>query len=282
MTKLIDMHIHTVYSDGEKKPIEIVNMVKENNVSTFSITDHDTVLGVQDLYKNYDEPSLRFIPGIELTGKISKGRLHILGYGIDPYNKNLADSLACLKDNSIKRVMAMVSYIRTKFNITFNDTDLEKMYSAVGNIGRPDIAKLCLKYSYVTSTQEAFTKYLIEAYDHLRNSSLKLSDYECINLILETGGIPVLAHPISLEKNYTELNDYIKKLMQYGLEGIEVYHSLQDKEYTNQLKKIANHYNLLISGGSDYHGEIIKPGVMIGSGNNNNIKIKKLSILNKL
>jgi predicted metal-dependent phosphoesterase TrpH len=282
MEKLIDMHIHTVYSDGEKTPIEIVHMAKENNVSTFSITDHDTILGVQELLKNYNEPNLRFISGIELTAKINKGRLHILGYGIDPYNKKLNESLVFLKENSIKRVREMVGYIRDRFNITFNDQDLEKMYNSVGNIGRPDIAKLCLKYGYVSNTQEAFNKYLIEAYDHLRKSTLKLTDYECINLILETGGIPVLAHPISLEKDNYDLNNYILKLMKYGLEGIEVYHSSQDEEYSNQLKKIANQYNLLISGGSDYHGEIIKPDVMLGSGKNGNVKIKQLSILGKV
>ena len=282
MEKLIDMHIHTVYSDGEKTPCEIVEMVKENNVSTFSITDHDTVLGVKDLYENYHDNDLRFIPGIELTGKIDKGRLHILGYGIDPYNNKLSEMLTGLRESSIQRVIAMVDYIKTRFNIAFSDTDLEKMYSAVGNIGRPDIAKLCLKYGYVSNTQEAFNKYLIEAYDHLRKGSLKLSDKDCISLILESGGIPVLAHPISLEKDYYELDSYIEKLTQYGLAGIEVYHSLQSDQYSKQLLSLVDKYNLLVSGGSDYHGEIIKPDVMIGSGRNNNIKIKHLSILNKL
>lgn len=282
MENLIDMHIHTIYSDGEKNPKEIVDLVKTHKIKTFSITDHDTVLGVQELHKNFSDKDVKFISGIELTGKIEKGRLHILGYGLDPFNNNLNMVLEELKHNSIRRVMLMIEYIKQKYNITFSDNDLDILYHSIGNIGRPDIAKLCLKYGYVSTTKEAFQKYLIEAYDAVARGGGKLSAEDCIKLILESGGIPVLAHPISLEKNYNDLNNYIGQLISYGLRGIEAYHSLQNNEYTNTILKLAEKHDLLVSGGSDYHGPILKPDVMIGTGINENIKIKKLSILKHL
>lgn len=282
MNKLIDMHIHTIYSDGERSPEDIIKLSKENNIGTFSITDHDTVLGVQQIYNDYQDDDLKFIPGIELTGSIDKGRLHILGYGIDPFNDHLNSIMDELRDNSMKRVAAIVNYIKEKYNIVFQDDDLHKMYQAVGNIGRPDIAKLCMKYGYVKTTKEAFQKYLIEAYDAVARGTGKLSAKECIELISEAGGIPVLAHPISLEKSYQELEAYLIELIAYGLRGVEAYHSLQTPPYTEMLLALADQYHLLVSGGSDYHGPILKPDVMIGTGIDHNIYIKKLSILKHL
>lgn len=282
MDKLIDLHIHTKYSDGEKTPAKIVDMIKKSNVSTFAITDHDTVLGIQNLYQTYYEPTLKLIPGIEMTGEINKGRLHILGYGIDPYHQKLNDTLVKLRAFSVKRVQLMIKYIEDKYNIIFPDYELADLYNTIGNVGRPDIAKLCMKYKYVSYIQEAFDKYLIEAYDHIRNKDLKITDKECIELITSSGGIPVLAHPISLKKNYDELDTFVKKLMGYGLQGIEVYHSHHSEKYSNELLELVDKYDLLVSGGSDYHGEIVKPDIMIGSGRNGNVKIKHLSILNKL
>lgn len=280
MTKLIDMHVHTTYSDGEYTPSQIIDMAITNNVGTLAITDHDTVLGLQALNNNYS--NIKIIPGIEMTAQINKGTLHILGYGIDIYNKALNRELEDLRLFSGQRVYAVVEYIKKVNNIVFSDEDVQKMYNNLGNIGRPDIAKLCLKYGYVSSAQEAFDKYLIPAYEELRIDFKKISGSQACELIKGSGGIPVLAHPIQLKKSDDELDIYLEELVNGGLEGIEIYHSLQSDEYRSKLLKLAAKYKLLVSGGSDYHGPICKPNVALGSGIDNNTKIKTLSILNRL
>ena len=160
--------------------------------------------------------------------------------------------------------------------------DIKNLVNANHNLGRPDLAKLCIKYGYADSVKDAFDKYLIDAFNKTRHSSKGLPYQECIELILNSGGIPVLAHPKSLELSEKEFLILLKNMIKEGLQGIEVYHSSHSKSEMDYYLEIANKYNLLISGGTDYHGESVKPDVELGTGINNNILIKKLSILDKL
>lgn len=278
MNKLIDMHIHTIYSDGELTPDEVLELAKEQSVGLFAITDHDTVMGVKKLLENYNDKTIRFISGIEMTGKIDKGQLHILGYDLDVYNEKLNTVLDKLHDVAIEKVRMMVEYLVDKYNMEFTDEELYKLYNPIGDVGRPEIAKLLIKHGYVESVKEAFEKYLFEAHDYVRNKAFYLEAKEVIDLIVGANGIPILAHPISLKKDMKELEDYIVELVEYGLAGIEVYHPDQPVEYRNQLLKIANRYGLLVTGGSDYHGPVVKPHITLGHGINNNNVIIELNI----
>ena len=141
---------------------------------------------------------------------------------------------------------------------------------------------MCVKYGYATSIQDAFNKYLIEAYNKTRSTSKGLSYQECIELILQSKGIPILAHPKSLELPEKEFLILLKEMINSGLKGIEVYHSSHTEEEIKYYLEIANKYDLLISGGSDYHGKTIKPDIELGTGKNNGTRIKKLSLLDKL
>ena len=283
--KIIDMHIHTNYSDGDLSPQELIRLAIDKRIGTLAITDHDTIEGIKKVNRNEDiivDSGIEIINGIELSAKSNEGKMHILGYGIDLENKALNKKMIDLKDNSINSVLSIMEQIKRDYGIKFSYEDIKELVNANHNLGRPDLAKLCVKYGYATTIQDAFDKYLIEAYNKTRQISKGLQYQECLELIINSGGIPVLAHPKSLELSEKEFLILLKDMINCGLKGIEVYHSSHSKEEMNYYLKIANQYGLLISGGSDFHGKTVKPDIELGTGKDNNIKIKKLSLLDKL
>ena len=140
---------------------------------------------------------------------------------------------------------------------------------------------MLIKHNYVNSTQEAFEKYLIEAYEKCQQVRKGISSKEGIELIKQANGLAVLAHPVTLKKKPEELDILIEQLVSEGLDGIEVYHSEHTEEQMKQYLELAQKYNLLISAGSDYHGPTVKPTVKLGLGKEN-IKVKQLTLLDKI
>lgn len=278
MDKLIDLHTHTVYSDGDLTPDELINLASSKNIETMSITDHDNVLAYQHIT---DKKGINLIPGVELSAQVDKGRMHILGYGIDTNNENLNKELNNLKESNIEYFLMIIDYLRKK-GIVLADKDISLIINRIGDVGRTDIAKLLVDYGYAETVDDAFDKYLIEANDKLIKNKKMLSQEECINLIKDAGGIPILAHPISLKQEYIELKHTIETLKSMGLMGIELYHSNYTNKDIEMFKKIINEYKLLYSGGSDYHGKLTKPDIEIGTGKNKNLYIKQLSIVDYL
>ena len=279
--KTIDLHTHTNYSDGEYTPDELIKSAINNKIGTIAITDHDTLEGVKKVDREdklFVNTGIEIIAGIELSAKVSKGRMHILGYDLNIYDVNLNKKMEELRDNSINSVLSIIEQIKRDYGIVFKYNDIKELVNANHNLGRPDIAKLCIKYGYATSIQEAFDKYLIEAHNKTRSIGKGIPYEECLDLILKSNGIPVLAHPKSLELSEKEFLELLKEMINLGLMGIEVCHPSHTIEEMEYYLDIANKYNLLISGGSDYHGPNVKPDIEIGRVNNN-LKIKKLSIL---
>ena len=276
--ELIDLHTHTSYSDGDLTPDELIKEAIKKNIKTLAITDHDTVQGLQSITYDYKN-SINLIPGIELTAKVNRGRMHILGYGIDIYNNELNEKIKQLKSNSVNSVLSVLEQIKKDYGIIFSYDEIKELINTVGNIGRPNIAQLCIKNKYASNVQEAFDKYLVPAYEKIKNHNKRISYKECIDLIIKSGGIPILAHPKSLNLSDKELLTLLKEMISCGLSGIEVYHSSHSEEEQKKYLQIANDLNILISGGTDYHGKSVKPDIELGTGKNNNIKIKSLSIL---
>lgn len=281
MEKLVDLHTHSNYSDGELSPNELINLAISRGIEIMAITDHDTINGIKSVDKeSYSD--IKIIDGIELSAKFPVGRMHILGYGIDLDDDNLNKKMSELRDNSISSVLSIMEQIKRDYGIVFRYDDIKELVCANHNLGRPDLAKLCVKYGYADSVQDAFDRYLVDAYNKTRSSSKGLDYRECFGLILSSGGIPVLAHPKSLELNNDELDLLLKEMLDSGLMGIEVYHSSHSKEEMEFFNSLANKYNLLVSGGSDFHGSLVKPDIELGTGYKNNVKVKKLSVLERL
>lgn len=282
MDKIIDMHTHTSYSDGELSPTKLIKKAINSNIGVLSITDHDTLDGIKKVDKNSSlitSSGIKIINGIELSAKVPTGRMHILGYDFDLNNESLNKKMVELKDNSINAVLSIMEQIKKDYGIRFSYEDIKKLVNAKHNLGRPDIARLCVKYGYASTVQEAFDKYLIDAHKKIQTRSKGLPYEECISLISESNGIPVLAHPKTLELNDKDFLILLKDMIKHGLKGIEVFHSTHTKEEMEYYLEIANRFNLLISGGSDYHGPIVKPDIELGTGQNNNLKIKTLSLI---
>lgn len=282
--KLIDLHTHTTSSDGDLSPQELIRLAIDKRIGIIAITDHDTIEGIKKVNRNEDivvASGIKIINGIELSAKTDKGRMHILGYDIDLENSSLNKKMINLKDNSINSVLSIMEQIKRDYGIKFSYEDIKELVNANHNLGRPDLAKLCVKYGYATTFQDAFDKYLIDAHNKTRQTSKGLQYQECLELITNSGGIPVLAHPKSLELSEKEFLILLNEMISHGLQGIEVYHSSHTKEERELFMEIANRYGLLVSGGSDYHGKSVKPEIELGSGINNNVLVRKLSILDK-
>jgi len=278
---LIDMHIHTCYSDGDFEPSEIVKKVKAAGISTFAITDHDTILGCKQL-EGFNEPGLTFIPGVELSAAVPKGRMHILGYNIDIHNPSLTALLDKKRNNSVRSIELMYQYIHSTYGVNIPKYEFDALYNKIGDIGRPDLALLIKKYGYVGTIQDAFDKYLIEAFNVTRINRITTSKEECMKALKDAGAYISLAHPISLEMKYEELKLQLKYLKNLGLDAIEICHSNQSEEYRNFLRNLRDELNLYETAGSDYHGPTVKPDIELGTGRNNNIKVKQLSLIDKI
>lgn len=280
----VDLHVHTIYSDGEKTPLEILEMCNKNNISTVAITDHGNILGAKKAIKVNPYSHIKVIPGIELTATYPKKgcNLHILGYNVDLENKGLNDISKAIMLDAENRVKSFIKELGVNFNIYFPQTDIDEIFSSVGNIGRPDIAILCVKYGYAKTVREAFKKLLDPLEDKVEKRKVRLTAKECIQYILNAGGVPCLAHPIELKQDINELKEYMAELKGYGLKAVEVYQSKHTREYSEELLEIVNELNLLYSVGSDYHGPNVSPNIEIGSGNKNNLNIEYVSLLSAL
>lgn len=275
-----DLHIHSVYSDGELNVNQIIEKVKENNVDFFSITDHDTIIGSKEVALNnlHHKNNLKFVTGIELSAKIDKGKCHILGYNYDINNELLNKKIKELKEMSKYNILLVVQYLKKNFNINLKDSDLESIFNKEGTFNNVQIAKLLVDLGYTKTIEESFVNYIQQAKMFVKNEKREFSPYECIDIIKKSGGIPVLAHNYQLKKDYMELKAFLIDLKRHGLMGLECYHSgFKICEMLNNVA-LAKKLNLLITGGSDYHGINVKNDIEIGSGRNKNLNIEDISI----
>ncbi len=277
-----DLHIHTNYSDGEFSPLDVLCLCKRDNITTISITDHNNFLGSKEAISLNPYKDITIIPGIEMEAKYNGGQLHILGYNIDLNNKELNEICALLMKDNLRRIKSLVANLYEVYKIHFPDEELQDIYNKKGNIGRPEIAKLCIKYGFAINTKDAFKKFFKPIEDMTIKKEVELSAKECIEYIINASGVAGIAHPITLKKDFGQTSAFIKELKTYGLSFIEVYHSSHSLDYACQMLQIANNLNLLCSAGSDFHGPVVKPNIFIGKYSKNNITNEAITILTKL
>lgn len=277
----IDLHTHTIHSDGTLTPKELLQLAKKNNIDVLAITDHDNIEGSKQLiYGNHD--GINVYSGVELNAKVDKGQMHILGYNIDLENEELNKKLKELKQHSISNIKLYIEQLKKDFNIILPENDINDLLTRDGNIGRPQLALILVKYGYCNTVKEAFDKYLMD--DKVRKMKFWITKEECINLIINAGGIPVLAHPFTLKMSKEELHKEIEYLVSIGLKGIEIIHSKSSEEERNYYKKLAKEFNLFTTGGTDFHGKEVKPDIELGTGKNNNVQVNEhiITLLKKV
>ncbi len=270
MKTYIDLHTHSTASDGSFSPEEIIQAAvkltsKENNPVFLSLTDHDTVSGIESFEKAASKykDRLTAIPGIEISTDYHGVEIHILGYNIDQKNPLLLDKLKRYRDSRDSRNEKIIQKLQgIGIQISMEDIQPEKPGET---IARPHIAKQLMKKKYVASVQEAFDKYLGNG-KSCYVERIMPTPQEAITLIQHCGGTPVLAHLMLYTKlSSLQKNSMVRELKEAGLIGIETYHSSHspiDEEY---IKSLAKEWGLIETGGSDFHGRI-KPDVSLFTG----------------
>lgn len=276
---MIDLHTHSTASDGQYSPSELMKLAAKSGVTAIALTDHDTVLGVEEACAEALRLGLKFFPGIEISAESEIGSMHILGYNIDPNNKKLTETCKWFVEQRAERGNKIFKFLEER-GVPLTRKSVEK-YSGGGALIRPHFARAMVDAGYVKDAREAFDKYLdVPEIKQIKRE--KLTPGKSLELIREAGGLPVLAHPIQLKTDFDGLRSAVKKLTENGLAGMECYYSTHSPEQTAEYLKIAKENNLYVTAGSDFHGEKIKPDIKLGTGINNSLCIERLEFLDVL
>lgn len=263
----IDLHIHSTASDGTLSPEAIVQLALKKKLSAIAITDHDTVGGVQQILKQGIPTEIHFISGVEISIEAPDpfkmgGSLHLLGYGFNPFDGPLNNALKQLQDSRKNRTPKMIA----KLNQLGIPISLEQVTHKESVAGRPHIATVLLEMGYVKNFDEAFEHYL----GHDKPAyvqRLHLSAKEAIKLIRNAGGIAAIAHlGVYFSLGKTSRKKLLTRLKELGLQGVEVFYPSHSPAVTRELQSLAESMNLVMTGGTDFHGDI-RPGLQLGTGN---------------
>ena len=265
----IDLHVHSNASDGTLSPAEITMLATEKQLFAFALTDHDTVDGIAQVYETLDTLSSKncdlipqFIPGIELSCYYQNRELHILGFFIDYQNTDFLNALEDLKIKRENRNLEMVALFR-KDGI---DMTMEKLKAGNPNsvITRAHFARALMEEGICKTKDQAFKQYLgVKCPYYLPKP--KITPEHAMGLIKKANGLAVLAHPYLYKLGHAKIEELICFLIPLGLDGIEAYHSSNYPYESDKLRSLALKYNLVITGGSDFHGTN-KPDIEIGIG----------------
>ena len=276
---MVDMHIHTNNSDGTQSTKEIIEMLKQQRIKLFSITDHDNFESCKEMEKIQLPKNMIYIPGIEFSSKHNEYDCHILGYNINYKNETLLEECRLIRRRRQKKIIQVLKYIRENYGI-ISESEEKNILNKNGTIGRFDICELLMKKGY-GKRQEIYKKYLSPK-DLITHRSKSKT---IIDVIHASGGKAILAHPREIEDDYQiNIEDIIESLIVEGLDGIEIYNSIHTPEDVKRYRALAKKYDEIISdksflttGGSDFHGTN-KPEIILGTTTSKHIKIKEKDI----
>jgi predicted metal-dependent phosphoesterase TrpH len=264
----IDLHIHTTASDGTFTPEQVVSHAHQLKLKAIAITDHDTVAGSKEALRSGVPPSLGFLTGVEISSTPppsypGSGSFHLLGYSIRLDDPNLNRTLEKLQQARKNRNPAIINRLnKLGISITLDEVAKE---TGEGQLGRPHIAQLMVKKGVVASIDEAFDQFLGTGKPAYVDKQ-RVECFKAIKIILDAGGVPVLAHPGLLDyKAEDQLDELVGKLKKAGIQGMEVYYSGHTQDQTRLYAELAQRHGLLMTGGSDFHGAI-QPEIEMGSG----------------
>jgi 3',5'-nucleoside bisphosphate phosphatase len=274
----IDLHTHSTASDGTLSPAALVDYALTKGLEALAITDHDTVEGLAEASAEAARTGFEVVPGVEISAQYPQGTLHILGYYIDFNNTAFLAQLSVLQDARAERNPKIVAKLQSLgLDITFEEIE---HVAGTGLVGRPHFAQVLVNKGYVKDAQQAFDRYLKKgspAYEE----KFRFPVNDAIRMIVQAGGIPVLGHPVTLNCSNLQLEAEIAAWKGMGLQGLEVYYPEHDAVQTRLYAELARRHDLVATGGSDFHGNMIK-GVELGSGRGSlNIPYRVLEQLKK-
>lgn len=265
--RFVDLHAHSTASDGTLSPTELIALADECKLAAVALTDHDTVDGIAEARRAADAcGDLRFVAGIEISAVPPRGTLHIVGLGVDEHAESLANLMEALQEGRRQRNPKIVAKLRELgLEITMDDV-LAVAREAGGTddiVSRVHIAETLQRRGHVKDRQEAFDKFLATGKSAYVDRT-RFSSADSIEMIQQAGGLAILAHPPQLRyDNNAQLEQILSDLVGNGLDGIEAYSTDATDEQTRHYMDLAKRFNLLILGGSDFHGQP-KPHVRLG------------------
>lgn len=258
----IDLHTHSNASDGSLSPAEVMQAATDAGLKAVALTDHDTITGVHEAMEAAKRLNIECIPGIELSAFYKNLEVHIVGLFLNIRDPRLTERLNAFRQIRENRNAQMIE----KMQNAGVDITMEKLRAVEGDavITRANIARYLLHIGYIHSISEAFDKYLSPGMPFFVQKT-GVTPKDAIEAIRENGGIAILAHPLTYKFSHSELIECIETLKSYGLQGMETYYSTFSQADHRDMKRLADQYGLLHSGGSDFHGNV-KPHIQIGKG----------------
>jgi len=263
---LIDLHSHTNQSDGSWSPEQLVEEAVRAGVTTLGITDHDTFAGYDQALGAAHSAGLELVCGIELSTKLHGHSVHLLGYffgsdGLTGFRRWVLEVQASRRERNVRLAQRLREL---GFDITIEEAEARGR----GMTGRPHFAQIMVEKGYVRGFREAFDEYLDEsAKGYVYRHEPQFA--EGVKRVREAGGVASLAHPIRVNGDVPAL---MPELRDAGMNAIEAYHSDHDADHTAMYLALAKQYGMLVTGGSDFHGDV-KPGVKLGTGYGGNLHI---------
>lgn len=259
--KYIDLHTHSIMSDGSMSPAEVVRHAKEAGLTAMALSDHDTVDGVEEAVEEGKRIGIEVVPAIELSAQ-SATETHVLGYYIDIHNDVLTSTLARVRKARVQRNVETCEKLNELgFKVTMEEA---KAKAPAGVIGRAHFASVMVDKGYVGSVKEAFDKYLANGRAAFSSNQL-LTVRDCIDVINAAGGGAFIAHVHLIRLGDEELEKFLSELIPCGLKGIEGYYTEYTQEMQDKYQLLAKKLGLAISGGTDFHAKM-KPHISIGTG----------------
>ncbi|MBR4005273.1 MAG: PHP domain-containing protein [Treponema sp.] len=250
----LDLHMHSTVSDGTDSPLEILSFVKSSGMQFFSLTDHDASKGCRIIRDNLSDGDPQFINGVEFSCRDYKGKYHILGYGYDLYSEPMNNLFALGHSHRLNKLDGRIEGLKNKYGFSFPEEEIKKLHE-LDNPGKPHLGNLMVKYGFAHDKEEAIGKYL----NSIHIPSEYFNPEEVIKTILESGGIPVLAHPFfgdgSERVSEEKMKPRCERLAGYGLKGLEAFYSEFNANHIKHMLTLAEHFGLYVTAGSDYHGK---------------------------
>ncbi len=253
MEERIDLHTHTTASDGIYSPTGLIDLARRYGLRSLAITDHDTVGGLDEAVRYAGQTGFELIPGIEFSVDYEGGSFHLVGLYIDYRNPRLIEVTEHLKERRSTRIGRIIEDL-AKHDIVI---PLDEVLAEAGgeSMGRPHVARVLVRHGFAEDMNDVFRRFMVRGRPgYIRKEKITID--EAVSLIHESGGVAVIAHPISL--NFGSFQNFIpiiENMIRSGIEGIEVYASMHSDAEVSEFLEIARRYDLLVSGGSDFHGD---------------------------
>ena len=259
MTAAVDLHTHSTASDGQYSPAALVRLAKERGIETLALTDHDTLDGLDEAVLAGDQIGVQVLRGVELGAREYRG-LHILGYCISPEAPGLRELCDEMKRGRNERKYRIIEFLRAK-GVDLSLEEVEELAGG-GIIGRPHFAQVMVRRGYVKTPGEAFGRYL-DTDEYQRIERQKPDARICVEAIRSAGGKVSLAHPYQTGLEGSALDGLVRKLAGYGLDAIECWYPRHTQQQREFYLSLAQKYELHVTGGSDFHGEKVKPDIQL-------------------